>query len=567
MVTAAPARTRVVPLTLSRTALSRVALVAFVGALCFLLLLPVYHLQKLALADGARGYRTAFGSPSFPRVLATTITLALASVALAMVMGTALAIAATRLPRRLRFLQVVPVLPIILPPVATVIGWGFLLSPVTGYINTWLRLLPWWSDRFQGPIDINSMTWIIIITGIALSAFVYLFVSGGIRNISSELVEAAQVCGSSYRGAVVHIVLPLLRPVLVYAFGVVLLLGLGQFTSPLLLGRQHGINVLSTEMYARISGSPTDYGAAAALGSPLLVFGLAVVIFQRFVLGDSRRFVTHGGKAFRSTQRPSVVGAVMIALYGIVAIVLPLLALLNTALSKFWTGRIAASDWTLFSVRQALADSRLKDAVITSLVASTVAVLISLPLGFVAASLLHRGSRFPFIRTATDILVGIPLAVPAVVLGMGFLATYTTGPFVLYGTRWVIILVYLSLMVPYTTRMQLSSMVALGDAYTEASHVSGAGSLRTNASITLPLLRPALGGAAGLMFVLLAHEFSASLLVRAPTTQVMGTLLFDYYSNGNYPWVATMALIMALVTAVGITFAVLLGGRRVFDRM
>ena len=54
------------------------------------------------------------------------------------------------------------------------------------------------------------------------------------------------------------------------------------------------------------------------------------------------------------------------------------------------------------------------------------------------------------------------------------------------------------------------------------------------------------------MFVLLTHEFAASLLVRSPTTQVMGTVLYDYWSNGSYPLVAAIALVMTGVTALGV---------------
>ena len=41
-------------------------------------------------------------------------------------------------------------------------------------------------------------------------------------------------------------------------------------------------------------------------------------------------------------------------------------------------------------------------------------------------------------------------------------------------------LVYVTLMLPFTTRMQLAGMVSLGDTYVEASRASGAGALRTN---------------------------------------------------------------------------------------
>jgi iron(III) transport system permease protein len=109
--------------------------------------------------------------------------------------------------------------------------------------------------------------------------------------------------------------------------------------------------------------------------------------------------------------------------------------------------------------------------------------------------------------------------------------------------------------------------VSLGNTYHEAARASGASALRTNVNIVLPLLRSTIGAAGALMFVLLTHEFAASLLVRSPTTQVMGTVLFDYYTNGSYPLVAAIALIMTLVTAIGVTAAMVLGGTDALDKL
>jgi iron(III) transport system permease protein len=122
-------------------------------------------------------------------------------------------------------------------------------------------------------------------------------------------------------------------------------------------------------------------------------------------------------------------------------------------------------------------------------------------------------------------------------------------------------------MLPFTTRMQLSGMMQLGTAYIEASRVCGANYLKTDLWVTLPLMRSTLGGAAALMFVLLTHEFTASVLIRTPRNQVMGTVLFDYWGNGGYPVVAAIALIMTGVTAVGVVMAMLLGGRDALSKM
>jgi iron(III) transport system permease protein len=198
---------------------------------------------------------------------------------------------------------------------------------------------------------------------------------------------------------------------------------------------------------------------------------------------------------------------------------------------------------------------------------SFVSVLIALPVGYIAASVLVGRRRHRIARALIDFLVAIPLGIPAVIFGVGFLQTYTHAPLVLYGTRWVIILVYVTLMLPFTTRMQVAGLLALGDTYVEASRVSGAGALRTNLRIVIPLLRATLAGTAALMFVLLTHEFAASLLVRSPKNQVMGTILFDYYTNGSFPIVACIALVMTVVVAAGVFVAILVGGADVFSRL
>ena len=541
--------------------------VAFVLVIAYLVLMPLYRLQSLAFSDGASGYRVAFGASRLAETIRTTVTLAFGSLAIALIAGTGLAWAATRLPRRLRWMRVLPVLPIVVPSVAGIIGWTFLLSPGPGYINALLRRLPWWSGLQQGPVDVYSVTWIVIITGIGLTAFVYIFVAAGLGNLNAELIEAAHVSGSSTTGVFFRVVLPLLRPVLVQGGSVALLLGLGQFTGPLLLGRNAGVSVLTTDMYFYLSRSPVNYAAAAAIGSPLLVFGVAVVLAQRVALRHGTRFVTHGGRAFRALGRPSGTATCFVGLYGFVALLLPLIGLSIVALSPYWSDSIRFGDFSFDNFRTIFGQSNITGAISMSLTSSLLAVAIALPVGYVAATMIANRRKGGPTRALVDFLVSVPLGIPAVVIGSGFLLTYARGPFVLYGTRWVVILVYVTLMLPFATRMQLSGLMSLGTTYTEAARVSGAGLIKSNLSVVLPLLRPAIGGAAALIFVLLTHEFAASLLVRAPTTHVMGTILYDNFLDGSYPTVAAMAFVMSAVTATGVVVAMLIGGSSVFDRL
>jgi iron(III) transport system permease protein len=550
-----------------RRLVSVTAVVALVGGLAYLVVVPLFRLQFVAFENGALGYKNAYAVNDVGKILMTTVILGVGSLVTAMVLGTLLAWAAFHLPPHYRMLQLLPVLPLVIPSVASVVGWTFLFSPRPGYLNAVLRKLPWWSHLESGPVDIYTAPWIIIITGFLLTSFVYLFVNAGLQNINREHLDAAQISGSSSAGVFFRVVLPLLRPALIYGAGIVLLLGLGQFTAPLLLGTNLDIKVITTEMYTYVSEAPLDFGAAAAFGSPLVILGLAVVIVQKIGLGNQARFVTHGGRSFKPSDRSSKLAVLAILLYSMVSMVLPITALVLVSLSRFWSSSINPGQFTLDNVINVLSQPDTTNAILNSVVASAVAVAIVLPVGFIAATLLLRGRRFRMLRTVLDFVVALPLGIPAVIFGAGFLLTYSYPPLILYGSRWVIVVVYVTLMLPFGTRMLLSSMISLGDSYLEASRVSGANALTTNVKIVLPLLRTSAGGAAALMFILLTHEFSASLLVRNPTTQVMGTILFDYWGNGSYPTVAAIALVMTAVTGIGVAIAMAIGGRDILHKL
>jgi iron(III) transport system permease protein len=495
------------------------------------------------------------------------VELAVASLVIALVLGTILAFATSRLPRRLGFLKIVPLLPIVMPSVANIVGWAFLLSPGPGYLNAVLRHLPWWSGLESGPVNVYSPTWIIIITGFSLTSFVYLFVSAGMQNIGSEHLEAAEVSGSSTIGVFFKVVLPLLRPSLVYGGGVALLMGLGQFTGPLILGQNEGVKVLTTEMYRRASESPVNFAAAAAAGSPLVIVGLLVIFAQRYLLGNQSRFVTHGGKSFAPTHGRSVWAAVVVSLYGFVALVLPLVAVLIVSLTPFWSADLSWEMLTLANYRELFTAPGIVESVVTSVVTSLIAVAICVPLGLGVAQLIVRGQHIPVIRIFGDVITALPLGIPAVIFGAGFLLKYMQPPFILYGTKTIIVLVYVVLMIPFATRMQLTALVSMGTSYQEASAVSGASPLTTMLRITLPLLKPAVLSSVALMFILLTHEFAASLMVRSATTQVMGTLLYDSWTNGSYPLVGAMAILMTVVTGAGVVLAMVVGGRNVLNNL
>ena len=528
----------------------------------FLVLSPVLQLQWRAFLDGGSAFVRMQDLPRIGTTLGTTIVLAVLSSILAVLMGTLLAWCASMLPQRVRRIgELAPLLPLVVPAVAAVTGWIFLLSPRVGYLNMALRSLPGLDRLEEGPFDIYSVTGIIIITGMLLSSFVYVFVFTGLKNMGQELEAAAAACGASPTMRFFTITLPLLRPSIIFATGVVFLLGLGQFTAPLLLGRTAKIDVLTTEMFYLTERFPVDFGLGAALGFPILALGLMVVLFQKLALGEQRRFVVVSARSKYNVRETRWWAAVVIGLYLLVTTVLPLLALIYVSVSPFWTGSLIVPELTLRHWSSVLGNRGLVDAIWTSVKTSVIGIAILIPLGFFMAFALLQSTRIAKpVRMAIDLFATLPIAVPASLMGFGLLFVYSQPPIQIYGTTAVLVVTYVTLMIGHSTRLQFTTLVATGQEFLEASKASGAGPIRSLFQVMLPMCRKGIAATAALTFVLLFHEFSASLMVRSARTQVIGSVMYDVWAGGIYSQVAVLALIMVVVTVIGVCIAGCLGG-------
>lgn len=531
-------------------------------AVGYLVLLPVLQLQWRAFLDGGSAFTRMMELPRIGTTIQTTIVLAILSSVLAVVMGTLLAWCASMLPERVRRVgELAPLLPLVVPAVAAVTGWIFLLSPKVGYLNMLLRSLPGLDRLEEGPFNIYSVTGIIIITGMLLSSFVYVFVFTGLKNMGQELEAAAAACGATPAMRFFTITLPLLRPSIIFATGVVFLLGLGQFTAPLLLGRTAKIDVLTTEMFYLTERFPVDFGLGAALGFPILVLGIGVVLLQKFALGEQRRFVVVSARSKYNVRVTRWWAAAVIGFYLLVTTVLPLMALIYVSVSPFWTGSLIVPELTLRHWVSVLNNRGLVDAIWTSVQTSVIGIAILIPVGFFMAFALLQSTRIARpVRMAIDLFATLPIAVPASLMGFGLLFVYSQPPFQLYGTNAVLVVTYVTLMIGHSTRLQFTTLVATGQEFLEASKASGAGPLRSLFQVLLPMCRKGIAATAALTFVLLFHEFSASLMVRSARTQVIGSVMYDVWAGGVYSQVAVLALIMVVVTVIGVCIAALLGG-------
>ncbi|MBV6760381.1 ABC transporter permease [Rhodococcus opacus] len=541
---------------------------AFAIGLALFVLAPIVLFYSRAFGDGAAAIRNLTDVPNLATILVNTIALAAGATVVAAVLAVTLAVLVMRVPVRWRGLAAfLPQLPLVIPPVASIVGWIFIFAPTVGYGNTLLRSLPFFDRMSEGPVDVYSMPAIIIITGTELTGIVFAFVFARMHEISGSLVAAAKLSGASAFRSFTTITLPLLRPSLVASLVVAFLLGLGQFTAPLLLGSADGIDVLTTEIFHIREKFPIDYAATAALGLPLLILGIGSILVQRAVIGDQRRYVTQGvgGNVSTQTSRWALAGVVS---YSFVTCVLPLLAITLVAFSPFWNGDLTNLLFTTKHVETTLSNPIVSGAVWNSITTSVIAAVIVLPLGFIGALVMSGVVKSPRpIQYILDFVFVGPLAVPRAMLGLSVLYVFLRPPFNLYGTLTLFVVGYVFIVLPFSLRSQHASLVGMHSSLFEASRICGAGQLRTILDIALPLAKRGMAASLAVMIVLLSHDFAVSVMLRSPGNHVMGTAIFEFWEGGVYPQVAVMALVMSAVTGILLAVTVWIGGRSALQNM
>jgi multiple sugar transport system permease protein len=149
--------------------------------------------------------------PSFwPSLRATAIYVFL-SVPTGLALGLFLAVLLNRKLPGIRIFRTMYYLPVVLPSVATLTLWKFILDPQYGLANQLLRTLHLpTSSWLQSNVMAMPSIVIIGLWGVGGSMIIFL---AGLQTVSSELYEAAQVDGASVWRSFWSVTLPMITPI------------------------------------------------------------------------------------------------------------------------------------------------------------------------------------------------------------------------------------------------------------------------------------------------------------------------------------------------------------------
>ena len=234
----------------------------------------------------------------------------------------------------------------------------------------------------------------------------------------------------------------------------------------------------------------------------------------------------------------------------------PIALLAIGSVGATWSNTMLPEGTTLRWFEAVLADRSFRQAFWTSLVvcAATVAIcaLIGTPLAY---ALYAAASRR--VRLAARILHLLPVAVPAVVLGFGFMLVFSTDAMPYLGSTWVLVGGHVVLSLPYLLQTLIGDMRHLGlDRLELAAESLGASFPQRFRDVVLPALRHSLLSGSIMVAALSIGEFQLSNLIAGFMNRTYPIVLLQaFYGATGFACAATVVLI-ALALLASVTGAV-----------
>lgn len=529
-------------------------------------LLAVYPLARVFIRLFWNNGRFDFGpivsvytQADIGTLLLNTAIVVAGSASVALVVGSVLAWINERTDARIGVLtDVLPLVPFLVPPIAGAIGWVFLLSDRSGFINAWLRVplnAMGYSMR-EGPLNIYSWPGLIFVYSVYAVPYVYLVVSSGLRNVDSALEEQSRICGRSVFQTMIRVTIPAVRPSLGAAALLMVWFAFALFSVPAIIGTGAGIDVLAVRMVKLVNFTyPPNLEGAIGLGLIIILAVGTAWFMQKRVLARARH-ATIGGKGNSFTRielgRWRIVARTALLGYILIAAVLPLLALLLVSLNGFWTPWINLSNLSLSSFNDVLFGNvqtslALRNSIVLGLVGATIGTIAAATLALFVRK--YGGAA----SAVVDAVVKLPASVSSIVLAVGFILAFSGPPFNLNGTFLILLLGYLVLYMPQASVAADAAAAQVGKELTEASHISGATAGRTFLRISMPLMITGLVAGWMLLFVRMISDLTVSAVLAGTNNPVVGFRILEIYEGGNFATLAALSSILTLISAIVVT--------------
>ncbi|MCP9276296.1 ABC transporter permease [Mycolicibacterium arenosum] len=403
-----------------------------------------------------------------------------------------------------------------------------------------------WRPLFVAPLAvpafINSYAWVsvvptlhgfwagVLVATMSYFPFAYVPVAATLRRLDPAIEESARALGSSPATAFRRIVLPQLRLAILgggLLIGVHLLAEYGAFA-------MLRFSTFTTAIFEQFQA--TFNGAAGSTLAGVLVLLCLVLILGETAARGNARYARIGSGAQRIST-PQQLGSLGIP----ASIGLALLAALALGVPVWiiarwlWIGGIAA--WTSTDIVTSTWQT-----VVLAAAAAALTTVLAFPFAWVAVR--YSGFFARFVEGSNFVTSSMPGIVTA--LALVIVAIRYVPP--LYQTVALVLAAYVLLFLPRAMVNLRSGLAQVPPGLEEASRSLGVSPSRTFLRVTLRLTAPAAAAGASLVFVAVATELTATLLLAPTGTNTLAMRFWSLSSELDYPGAAPYAFLLVALS-------------------
>ncbi|SSW68463.1 ABC transporter permease [Achromobacter agilis] len=445
-------------------------------------------------------------------------------------------------------IQTLGVLPLIMPPFVGAVAMQLIFGR-SGSVN--LLLQDWFGFTLPFMEGLNG---VIFVEALHYFPFILMNLVVALRNIDGAMEEAAFNLGSRGFRLFRRVIFPLALPGYVAGTSLVFVKVFDDLGTPLVLGTT---NMLAPQAYLRITQVGLEDPLGYVISVIMVAFSiLALWLSARVLKGRDYSTLQKGGNSIHKRKlRPLE----SVLAYGWIILVLllvlsPHMGVLLLSLASVWSFAPLPDGYTLAHYSAVFSESQ--GMIANTLLYCGLAAGVDVILGTAIAYLMLR-TRLPA-RQWLDFLASAALAIPGIVLAIGFLRTFRgielPGTGTLLTSSWIVIMIAYSVRrLPYALRSCVASLQQINISLEEAAQSLGATRMSTIRRVVVPLMAGGMLAGFVTSFVTAAVELSATIMLVTKDSQApmsYGIYLYMQSAAGRGPGAALGVLAVAAV-AVG----------------
>jgi iron(III) transport system permease protein len=368
----------------------------------------------------------------------------------------------------------------------------------------------------------------------------------------ARLYEAANALGTSTRRKFFTITLPGAKYGLISAALVAFTLVMTDFGIPKVIGGN--FNMLATDVFKLVIGQQ-DFQRGAVVGLLLLLPAVLTFVVDWLISRKQTSMLS----ARAVPYRPSPARGFDASMSGYTLLISALmLAMLGMAVfasfASFWPYDLSL---TLKHYTMGWVDAEIGEAFVNSLKLAAGTAFFGTIIVFTGAYMLEKTRGLDALRPVVRLLAMLPMAVPGLVLGLGYIFFFNLPGNPLSGLYQTLPLLVLCTIVHFYTTGHLTAVTALKALDAEFESVSASLKVpffKTFWRVTLPICTPTLLDIARYFFINAMTTISAVVFLYSPSTKVAAIAILNLDEAGE----AGAAAACAVLITAGSTIVTLL---------